>query len=115
MTTHTTDQIAHSTVHTILADDRRRKVIRHLESADDETPIEELARALTASEPSNLDVDEMYQLLRHEHIPLLDRNDIVEYDADERTVYTGPVLSMVVEVLQASKTAYNEMSPESAH
>lgn len=68
----------------VVADDRRRRVLRELSSKPDGVAsVEELAES-PASQDATGDVEEI--ALHHAVIPALDEAGLVEYDARSRTV-----------------------------
>jgi len=78
----------------VLADARRRRIIRILRTQDGDTiPVPALAQALASREPGESEPDQLTISLRHVHLPKLDATGVVEYTAERAQVrYVGPSL-----------------------
>ena len=80
----------------LVADRRRRRIIRELRQKEDgETTVEALVDRLHDSEwpredDSHLERDRIALHLHHNHLPKMADFDIVEYDADNGTVRYRP-------------------------
>ncbi|GAB6860769.1 hypothetical protein ACFR97_00855 [Haloplanus litoreus] len=86
----------------VLADARRRRVIRILEDADAEVmAVSTLAEALAAREQTGTSPDRLVVSLRHVHLPRLDAVGIVDFEPDRSQVrYKGaPVAGRLLEQL----------------
>lgn len=77
----------------LLSDARRRKVLQILHDVDTPATLTDLARELVAREggarPGEVEQQRLRQRrisLYHNHVPKLADADVVEFDADERTV-----------------------------
>lgn len=88
-----TDDNANGDVFDLLASSRRRLLLESLLAHDDAAPLRQLSREIAAHEadssPAAVDTDEIrrvYISLYQTHVPLLERNGIVAYDADDRVV-----------------------------
>lgn len=78
-------------IHDILRNERRRRTIRHLQGSLGEVSLRDLSEAVAAAEtgeaPAPRDIrDSVYNSLHQTHLPKLDDNGIIEYDADRKTV-----------------------------
>jgi hypothetical protein len=91
---HRTDDERVDAVFEVLADARRRRVVRILRTHDgDTTSVPALAEALASREPGDPDPDRLVVSLRHVHLPKLDATGVVEYTAERSQVrYTGAPL-----------------------
>ena len=77
----------------VLADARRRRVVRALRSSDGAVSVPALAEALAGREPGDPDPDQLVVSLRHVHLPKLDATGIVEYAPDQSRIrYDGSAL-----------------------
>lgn len=78
----------------VLADARRRRIIRILRAQDGDTmPVPVLAEALASREPGTPEPSRLTVSLRHVHLPKLESTGVVEYTAEQSQVrYTGPAL-----------------------
>ncbi|WP_251342087.1 DUF7344 domain-containing protein [Haloplanus halophilus] len=79
----------------VLADARRRRILRVLIDADeDATTVPALAEALSAREPERPPTDRLVVSLRHVHLPKLDASGVVDYAPDRSRVrYEGAPLA----------------------
>jgi hypothetical protein len=83
--------LAPGAIHEILSNSRRRAVLTHLKERTGTVEVRELARRIAELEsgesppPRNLRKS-VYNSLLQTHLPKLDRKDVVEYDADRKTV-----------------------------
>ncbi len=78
-------------IHDLLRNERRRQVIKHLQGTVGSTTLRDLAETIAEREcgqsPPPKDVrDSVYNSLHQTHLPKLDRNGIVEYDANRKTI-----------------------------
>jgi len=77
----------------VLADARRRRVVRILRSCEEPVSVPMLAEALAEREPGDPDPDQLVVSLRHVHLPKLDATGVVEYTPDRSRIrYDGPPL-----------------------
>lgn len=77
----------------VLADARRRRVVRILRSCEEPVPVPTLAEALAGREPGDPDPDQLVISLRHVHLPKLDATGVVEYTPEgSRIRYDAPAL-----------------------
>ncbi|AZH23940.1 DUF7344 domain-containing protein [Haloplanus aerogenes] len=78
----------------VLADARRRRIIRILRTQDGDTvPVPALAQTLATREPTDPEPDQLVISLRHVHLPKLDATGVIEYTAERSQVrYCGPSL-----------------------
>jgi hypothetical protein len=70
----------------VLADARRRRVVRIVRDAADAWTVDALAEALAAHEPGRSDLERLDLSLRHVHLPKLDASNVVDYDPDRSSV-----------------------------
>jgi DNA-binding transcriptional ArsR family regulator len=93
----TTDESEHSrrrdvdadrldAVFDVLADARRRRVVRIVRDAADAWTVDALADALAAHESGRSDLERLGLSLRHVHLPKLDAANVVDYDPDRSSV-----------------------------
>ena len=78
-------------IHDLLRNERRRQVIKHLQETVGSTTLRDLAETIAEHEcgqsPPPKDVrDSVYNSLHQTHLPKLDRNGIVEYDSNRKTI-----------------------------
>ena len=78
-------------IHDILRNDRRRRVIKHLQSQFEPLTLRELSERIAAKEagesPAPRNVREsVYNSLHQTHLPKLDDRGIIDYDKDRKTV-----------------------------
>jgi DNA-binding transcriptional ArsR family regulator len=77
----------------VLADARRRRVVRILRSREVPISASALAAALAEREPGDPDPDQLVLSLRHVHLPKLDATGVVAYDPDRSRIrYDAPAL-----------------------
>lgn len=78
----------------VLADARRRRVVRLLRTREDGVAtVPELAEALAVREPGDPEPNRLVVSLRHVHLPKLEASDVIEYAADRPQVrYADPPL-----------------------
>jgi hypothetical protein len=95
--THGTEDDHLDALFGVLADARRRRVIRILDDADaDVTPVSAIAESLATREATP--TDRLVVSLRHVHLPKLDAAGVVDFAPDRSTVrYEGdPVVERVL-------------------
>lgn len=73
----------------VLADARRRRVVRVLQEHGDVTPVTELANALAIREPGSPETEQLVVSLRHVHLPKLEAMGVVECIDDGTAVKYG--------------------------
>jgi DNA-binding transcriptional ArsR family regulator len=78
----------------VLADARRRRIVRLLRTREDGVAtVPELTEALAVREPGDREPSRITVSLRHVHLPKLDATGVVEYAADQSQVrYADPPL-----------------------
>ena len=81
----------HREIFDVLRNDRRRRVIRELSSRAGQATVRGLSERIAESEtgespPPRKARESVYSALIQTHLPKLDARDIVEYDADRKTV-----------------------------
>lgn len=95
-------RIARDDVFHLLQDQRRRAVLRTLltDRHDGPIPLSALAAYVSAVEHGDDAPESVGEIqnrvrtaLHHSHLPLLDEYDVVEYDAEARTVEPKPLLA----------------------
>lgn len=83
--------LAPTAIHDILSNSRRRAVLRYLKSKSGTLDVRELAQHIaeresgTSPPPGNVRKS-VYNSLLQTHLPKLDREDVIEYDSDRKTV-----------------------------
>lgn len=94
----------------ILSNQRRRWVIRYLQ-AEGSTTLGELAECLARLEMDEPDAPvtsterkRAYVVLYQHHLPKLADADVIEYDADRKTIELGDNIEQVVPYLQAGRS-----------
>jgi hypothetical protein len=84
-------KLTETEVHDLLRNERRRQVIKHLQSTVGATTLNDLAETIAEREtgespaPKNIR-NSVYNSLHQTHLPKLDRRGIVEYDSDRKTI-----------------------------
>lgn len=78
-------------IHEILSNGRRRRIIKELQNALDEVILrdltERIAEAETGQSPAPRDIRQsVYNSLHQTHLPKLDREGIIDYDTDRKTI-----------------------------
>lgn len=82
-----------------LQDERRRRVVIELYDCPDNTlSVSELSKRLARFEEGDNCKNRCYVALIQQHLPRLDRLDVVDYDEDEKVV-EGLDLEILVEIL----------------
>ncbi|ESP90197.1 DUF7344 domain-containing protein [Candidatus Halobonum tyrrellensis] len=74
----------------LLADRRRRTVVRHLAERPAESSLETLVETLSPANADPADERELRTALHHNHLPRLDEAGLVEYDAATHAVRYRP-------------------------
>lgn len=87
------DGLSTDTLLDLLADGQRRAILRRLEYETTPVSLE------TLHDPSEQVGDEWIVRAHHVHLPKLDRADVVEYDANEKTVRPGHQFEHAVSLL----------------
>ena len=83
--------IPETEIHDLLRNERRRQVIKHLQNTVGTTTLRDLAERIAEHEtgespaPKNIR-NSVYNSLHQTHLPKLDRQGIVEYDSDRKTI-----------------------------
>lgn len=78
-------------IHDLLRNERRQQVIKHMQRTVGSTTLRELAEAIAEKEtgesppPRNIR-DSVYNSLHQTHLPKLDRQGVVDYDSDRKTI-----------------------------
>ncbi len=88
-------RLAETEIHDILRNDRRRRVIEHLQASVGTVTLRELAETIAAHEtgdspPPRSVRDSVYNSLHQTHLPKLDDEGVVEYDEHRKTVELRP-------------------------
>jgi hypothetical protein len=87
----TSESLDEGTIHDVLRNDRRRRVLESLRDGDGVADVSDLAERIAATEsgsdppPSNKR-QSVYVSLHQTHLPKLDELAVVTYDPDDRTV-----------------------------
>lgn len=85
------DTLAEDEVHDILRNGRRRRLIQELRNSLGEVTLRDLAEVIaeaeTSQSPPPRDIrHSVYNSLHQTHLPKLDEEGIIEYDADRKTI-----------------------------
>ncbi|MCG1003751.1 MULTISPECIES: hypothetical protein [Halobacterium] len=83
--------LAETDIHDILRNDRRRRVLEHLQESLGTVTLRELAETIAAHEsgerpPPRQLRESVYNSLHQTHLPKLDREGVVAYDEHRKTV-----------------------------
>mgnify|MGYP000274207228 CR=1 FL=1 len=84
-------QLAETDIHDILRNDRRRRVLRHLQESVGTVTLRELSETIAAHEsgetpPPRQLRQSVYNSLHQTHLPKLDDENVVDYDKQRKTV-----------------------------
>lgn len=87
--------LAETEIHDILRNDRRRRVLEHLQESIGTVTLRELAETIAAREsgespPPRQLRESVYNSLHQTHLPKLDREGVVDYDEHRKTVELRP-------------------------
>jgi hypothetical protein len=88
-------RLAETEIHDILRNDRRRRVIEHLQESVGTVTLRELAETIAAHEsgaspPPRPVRESVYNSLHQTHLPKLDDEGVVDYDEHRKTVDLRP-------------------------
>jgi hypothetical protein len=88
-------ELAETEIHDILRNDRRRRVLEHLQESVGTVTLRELAERIAAHEsgespPPRQLRESVYNSLHQTHLPKLDDENVVEYDKHRKTVSLQP-------------------------
>lgn len=88
-------ELAETEIHDILRNDRRRRVLEHLQESIGTVTLRELAETIAAHEagespPPRQLRESVYNSLHQTHLPKLDSEGVVEYDKHRKTVALRP-------------------------
>ncbi|WP_435320608.1 DUF7344 domain-containing protein [Haloarchaeobius sp. TZWSO28] len=78
-------------IHSILSNERRREVLKHLRSHGGESTLRDLSEAIAEAEtgesppPRNIR-DSVYASLHQTHLPMLDKLGVINYESNLKTV-----------------------------
>lgn len=100
--------ISTDTILELLADARRRAIIRHVEAVGRDTSLDRLFSDTQTGRPNR---EELLLEAHHHHLPKLDAADVVEYDPDRRRVSPGPELEAATSVLGAISEQRSDIAP----
>ena len=90
LTTEESD-VSLDSILTVLADERRRLIIRYFETASNGvTTREELAEYVSTTSPDEQDREKTKTRLHHVSLPKLDSAGLIEYDSRSTTVRYDP-------------------------
>lgn len=83
--------LAETEIHDILRNDRRRRVLEHLQESVGTVTVRELAETIAANEanqspPPRQLRESVYNSLHQTHLPKLDAENVVQYDKHRKTV-----------------------------
>ncbi|MXR19790.1 DUF7344 domain-containing protein [Halobacterium bonnevillei] len=87
--------LAEADIHDILRNDRRRRVLEHLQESMGSVTLRELAETIAAHEagespPPRPLRESVYNSLHQTHLPKLDAEGVVDYDKNRKTVELQP-------------------------
>lgn len=91
----------------ILADSRRRAVLRSLNGVDDPVELDGLAKsvahylATVSPESSNTDIERIRLELHHQHLPQLAEFGFIEYDQASETIVMMEKAHLLIDILEA--------------
>lgn len=93
--------LSESEIFHILGNDRRRAIVQLLIESTDRVDVSDIAAEIaqeesdTSSVPNNL-YKSVYVSLQQTHLPQLEEDDVIRYDADSKTIEPGPYFEEVV-------------------
>ncbi|MFW5937795.1 MAG: DUF7344 domain-containing protein [Halanaeroarchaeum sp.] len=94
--TYTSQLISTDDIFELLADGRRRTIVRHVDDAAGTLTLDAIAESATESAMAH---DEWVLAADHRHLPKLETQGVVEYDAADRTITEGPQFDEVATLL----------------
>ncbi len=100
--TSRTSPLEESEVFHILGNDRRRAIVQLLAEHDHRIDVSDVATDIAETEseaqsvPNNL-YKSVYVSLQQTHLPQLEEDAVIEYDADSKTIERGPNFDEVLE------------------
>lgn len=103
------DTLEESEIFHILGNDRRRAIVVELADRPEPIDVSTIATAVAAREmdesgevPNNL-YKSVYVSLQQTHLPQLETDAVISYDADEKTITRGPQFDRVRSYLTATQ------------
>lgn len=110
------DQLPMDVVYNLLSNQRRRRIIRHLQE-EHPTTLGELAEWLARIEKGGPDTQitsterkRAYVGLYQHHLPKLDDADIVEFDQDRKTIESGSNIDQVMPYLRVDISGESQLA-----
>lgn len=112
--TQNTQQLTKYEIHDVLRNERRTRVLEHLQSVDEAVRLRELSEQVAALEtsetppPRNIR-ESVYNSLHQTHLPKLDDLGIVEYEANRKEVALADgsrQVSLYMEVVSADDVTW---------
>ncbi|WP_290818033.1 ArsR family transcriptional regulator [Halovivax sp.] len=103
-------ELAESEIFHILGNDRRRAIVSLLADRRERVEVSEIATAIaereseTAQVPNNL-YKSVYVSLQQTHLPQLEEDDVIVYDAEEKTIRPGPHFEEVRGYIESAESA----------
>ena len=97
--------LSESDVYALLADRRRRLVLRILQDFSTPLTVPRLAELVCECEPNDCATDRLqvvYLSIYHTHVPKLERSEVIEYDDETGHVRPGPNFGVLVGALEAT-------------
>lgn len=89
-------------LHSLLASEERRRLIRYLDRSG-ETDFEELRDYLEAADGPPDDPSRVAVALVHNHLPMLEEANVIEYDHDDKQVRLNGVSDPVQDYLEGNR------------
>lgn len=106
--------LTESEVYALLADRRRRLVIRILQDFSTPLTVLRLAELVSECETNGLSTDRRqvtYLSLYHTHVPKFERADVLVYDDETGSVRPGPNFGVLVGTLEATSRGDDDWEP----
>lgn len=107
----TDTEVTRTDVFGVLANERRRKVIRYLLEGDARATVGELAEFIAADEMdipqsqlSSSDRKRVYVSLYQNHLPKMDSSNVVDFDGDRKTVALRETAPMFESMMDLDRT-----------
>ena len=101
-----TDALEESEIFHILGNDRRRAIVGFLADGQEGIAVSDVATEIAEQEsettpvPNNL-YKSVYVSLQQTHLPQLEEDNVIEYDADAKTIHPGPNFDDVLGYIDA--------------
>lgn len=104
------DSLEESEIFHILGNDRRRAIVGLLADGQEHIAVSDVATEIADDEsettpvPNNL-YKSVYVSLQQTHLPQLEEDDVIEYDADAKTIRQGSNFEAVLEYIDSDSGA----------